>query len=59
MILSCLPIVDTAAIATAVMLLLVCLAGLVAILHPQRQRRTDALRVLALLLSAFGRNGKR
>jgi hypothetical protein len=44
-------------IATAIFLALAALATLVAVLHPQRQRRNDAFRVLALLLSLFRRTG--
>jgi hypothetical protein len=45
------------AIGLAVFLVLAAVATLVAVLHPQRQRRNDAFRVLALLLSLFRRTG--
>ena len=45
------------AIAMAGFLVLAALATLVAVLHPQRQRRNDAYRVLALLISLVRRRG--
>jgi len=45
------------AVAVGVFLALAAVAALVAVLHPQKQRRNDAFRVLALLVSLFRRTG--
>ena len=57
MILGDLPGGSLLAMALGVFLALAALAAAVAVLHPHRQRRNDAFRVLALLVSLFRRTG--